>query len=119
MKALTPLLLLLPLLSACDMIYEALEIPNPQKEAAQHETEARAIGGACRQSGRSLEDCYLLNPDYAKAAIFAGWREMNDYMIQNQLETVPSQLTPPGPYGSTPGGAPLVSPPVTSTPGAI
>lgn len=112
MKALTTLLLLLPVLVGCDPLYQALDIPNPEKEVAQLETEARAIGGACRQSGRSLEDCYWLNPEAPKAAVFAGWREMNDYMIQNQLEIVPSQLMPPDTQGSTP---PLVSPPVSSS----
>ncbi len=81
------------MLSGCDMLLEALEIPNPAKEQAQQITEGKAVGSACRHAGRSLEDCYLLNPESPKSAIFAGWREMNDYMLEHGLEIVPSQLT--------------------------
>jgi hypothetical protein len=85
----------LPLLSACDQLAELLEIPNPAREAARAEAEGQAIGSACRQTGRSLEDCYVLNPEAQKAAIFAGWKSMNDYMLEHSLKEVPSQL-PPG-----------------------
>jgi len=93
---LIPLLLLVPLLSACEQMAELLELPNPQKVAALAEAEGKAVGGACRQGGRSLEDCYALNAGAQKAAVFAGWREMNDYMLQNNMEVVPSQLPRPG-----------------------
>jgi hypothetical protein len=85
----------LPLLSACDRLAELLEIPNPVEEAAKAEAEGQAIGSACRQSGRSLEDCYALNAEAQKAAIFTGWKSMNDYMMEHNLKEVPSQL-PPG-----------------------
>ena len=84
----------LPLASGCDMLSELLEIPNPAREHAIKEAEGRAIGGACRHAGRSLEDCYTLNPAASKAAVFAGWRDMNDYMMEHKLEVVPSLLTP-------------------------
>jgi hypothetical protein len=90
------IMLLFPLLSGCELIYELLEIPDPRKEAAAAEAEGKAIGSACRHAGRSLEDCYLLNPSAQKAAIFAGWREMNDYMLMNELEVVPSRLPQAG-----------------------
>lgn len=93
-QRLTPLLLLLSL-SACEQLSNALDLPDPQKTAALAEAEGKAIGGACRQTGRSLEDCYALNAKAQKAAIFAGWREMNDYMMQNNLPTVPSQVAHP------------------------
>jgi hypothetical protein len=80
----------LPLLAACDGLAELLDIPNPAKEAA----EAEAIGSACRHAGRSLEDCYILNPSAPKASIFAGWKAMNDYMLENNLHEVPSVLQP-------------------------
>ncbi|AUH50507.1 hypothetical protein CXB49_06655 [Chromobacterium sp. ATCC 53434] len=48
----------------------------------------KAIGAACRQTGRSLEACYLRNPDADKASIYSGWREMNEYMAKNKLETM-------------------------------
>lgn len=91
---LTPLLLLL-LLAGCDQLGALLELPDPQKEAATLEAEGKAIGGACRHSGRALEDCYAMNPKAQKAAVFSGWREMNDYMMQNNMQTVPSRMGQP------------------------
>jgi hypothetical protein len=94
MRRLILALTLLMSLSAC----EQLGIPDPRKDALQKEAEGKAIGGACRQSGRALEDCYALNPTAAKAAIFTGWREMNDYMTENKLDIVKPELpqTVPG-----------------------
>ncbi|MFN3984420.1 MAG: hypothetical protein ACK4KV_02975 [Rhodocyclaceae bacterium] len=108
----TLILLLFPLLAGCDMFYELLEIPNPKKEAEALESEGRAIGGACRHAGRSLEDCYLLNAEAPKSAIFAGWRDMNDYMLQNNLEVVPSEFTPQPRAVPAPG---TTTPPASST----
>lgn len=96
--------LTLPFLSACDQVGELLELPNPKKEAATAEAEGRAIGGACRHAGRSLEDCYILNPSAQKASVFAGWREMNDYMMEHKLDVVPS-LLPQQPPAATPAPA--------------
>jgi len=61
--------------------------------AARREADGKAIGGACRHAGRAIEDCYLLNRRADKAAIYAGWREMNDYMRENKLEALPPQLS--------------------------
>jgi hypothetical protein len=61
--------------------------------AARREADGKAIGGACRHAGRAIEDCYLLNRRADKAAVFAGWREMNDYMRENKIEAVAPQLT--------------------------
>ena len=64
-------LLLIPFaLSAC----EQLGLDDQAKITAAREADGRAIGSACRQSARALEDCYSLNPKSQKAAIFAGWR---------------------------------------------
>lgn len=71
---------------------ERLGIPDPAKAAAERDAEGKAIGAACRHAGRSLEDCYALNERALKAAVFSGWREMNDYMVSNKMETVPSKL---------------------------
>ena len=71
------LLALLPLVAGCDQLTSALDLPNPKRT----EAEGRAIGSACRHAGRSLEDCFTLNPGAEKAAVFSGWREMNDYMM--------------------------------------
>ena len=63
----------------------------PEAVAARKEAEGKAIGGACRHAGRAIEDCFGLNKRADKAALFAGWREMNDYMRENKIEVVPSQ----------------------------
>lgn len=69
--------------SACDPL-------DPLGEQAQVVAEGKAIGSACRHSGRALEDCYALNGKAEKAAIFAGWKEMDGYMRENNIAIVPS-----------------------------
>ena len=76
---------------------ELLGMEDPAKVAAIKEAEGKAIGGACRHSGRALEDCYVMNPKALKAAIYAGWRDMDAYMRDNKLETVEPQLPPVAP----------------------
>jgi len=53
------------------------------------------VGSACRQSGRAIEDCYSIYNWLPKASIYEGWKEMDAYMRDNQLETVAPQLPPP------------------------
>ncbi|GIX23900.1 MULTISPECIES: hypothetical protein [Caldimonas] len=93
MRALIALLLLpgLLVLAGCDQ----LGIESAQAVAERREAEGRALGAACRHAGRAIEDCFTLNPKADKAAIFAGWREMNDYMTENKLSEVPPQLPNP------------------------
>lgn len=80
-------LLLLPFaLMAC----EQLGIDDPVKVAERQDAEGRAVGSGCRHSGRPLEECYSVNKRASKAAIFAGWREMDGYMRENQMETAKS-----------------------------
>lgn len=86
-------LLMLFALTGCDQVSTLLEIPDPAKDAARVEAEGKAIGAACRYSGRALEDCYALNGSAPKAAIFMGWKDMNDYMMENKIEVVPSSLS--------------------------
>ena len=76
------------LLTACD------KIPGlgPDPRVAQREEEAKAIGGACRHALRGLEDCYTLNPKAPKALVFAGWKDMDAYMRDNNIEGTPSVL---------------------------
>ena len=62
-----------------------------QALALRREAEGKAVGGACRHAGRAIEDCCLLNKRIDKAAIFAGWREMNDYMRDIKIEPVAPQ----------------------------
>jgi len=79
------------LLGGCNLS----DIPGlgPDPRALQQEAEAKAIGGACRYAQRGLEDCYTLNPKSAKAQVFAGWKEMDQYMRENKLEGTPSVIT--------------------------
>jgi len=82
------LVLLLPLtlaLAACDQ----LGIDTPAKVEAARAAEGKAIGSACRQSMRALEDCYSQNPKASKAAIFSGWKEMDQYMRDNNIQGIP------------------------------
>jgi hypothetical protein len=71
-------------LAGCDM----LGIESPDKIAAAREGEGKAVGGACRHAARAIEDCFAMNKKADKAAVFAGWREMNDYMRENKIEPV-------------------------------
>jgi hypothetical protein len=81
------------LLTGCDMLGGALGIESPEKVAAAREADGKAIGGACRHAGRAIEDCYTLNKKADKSSVFAGWRDMNDYMRENKIESVAPQLT--------------------------
>jgi hypothetical protein len=79
------------LLAGCDL--EAL-LADPK--IAQREADAKAIGGACRHGLRSIEDCYSLNEKASRAAIFAGWKDMDQYMRSNKIEGVaPSSSAKP------------------------
>jgi hypothetical protein len=73
------------LLSGCDL----LGIEKPEKVEAAREADGKAIGGACRQAMHGIEECFQLNPKGMRAAIFAGWREMDEYMRENKLEGMP------------------------------
>lgn len=84
------------LLAGCDQIANRLGLEDPVAKDAKIDGEGRAVGSGCRQSGRAIEDCYAIYDRLPKAAIFAGWREMNDYMIANKLEVVEPKLPPPG-----------------------
>ena len=78
------------LLAGCDL----LGLEPASAIAARKEAEGKAIGGACRHAGRAIEDCYALNKKADKSAVFNGWREMNDYMRENKIETVKPELVP-------------------------
>lgn len=89
---------LAPLLSACDQ----LGIETPQKAAERQVADAKAVGSACRHALRAIEDCYTLNPKADKASVFAGWREMDEYMRENKLEGVAPVVPRPAPGASKP-----------------
>lgn len=81
------------LLSGCDL--EAL-LADPK--VVQREADGKAIGSACRHGLRSIEDCYSLNEKATKSAVFAGWKEMDQYMRENNIEGIaPQGLKPPPP----------------------
>ena len=64
---------------------------SPERIAAVREADGKAVGGACRHAARAIEDCYAMNRKVDRAAVFAGWREMNDYMRENKIDPVAPQ----------------------------
>lgn len=98
-RSLLPMVPLLLALAGCEQVNQRLGLEDPAKKEARLQAEGRAVGSACRQSGRAIEDCYTIYYWLPKSPIFEGWREMNDYMIANKLETVQPQFEPPGSPG--------------------
>lgn len=95
-------------LSACDIIQQQMGIEDPTAKAERADAEGKAVGGACRQSGRAIEDCYSIYAWLPKSAIYEGWRDMDAYMRDNKLETVEPQLPPvaaPGAKKKAPAAA--------------
>ena len=87
------LLLAIPfVLAGCDQ----LGLEPASVTAARVEADGKAVGAACRHGGRAIEDCFTLNKRVDKAAIYAGWREMDDYMRENKLDAVVPTLGPDG-----------------------
>ena len=78
-------------LAGCDQ----LGLEPASVTAARVEADGKAVGAACRHGGRAIEDCFTLNKRVDKAAIYAGWREMDDYMRENKLEAVAPTLGAP------------------------
>ncbi len=87
-------------LPGCDIIQQQMGIEDPAAKAAKADAEGRAVGGACRQSGRAIEDCYAIYSWLPKASTYEGWRDMDAYMRENKLETVEPQLPPVPPPGA-------------------
>ena len=98
MKLSTSLILLLSALTmGCDQISQQLGLDEAQRKEAKADAEGKAVGSGCRQSGRAIEDCYSLYRWLPKASIFAGWKEMNDYMQANNIAVVEPKLPPAPP----------------------
>ncbi len=74
------------MLSSCDLS----QIPGLTGKLSMEDS--KAVGAACRHSGRALEDCFTLNPNTSQAGVFEGWRDMNDYMLANQIEVVKPEI---------------------------
>lgn len=88
-------------LSGCDQINQKLGLEDIGKKEARLEAEGKAVGSACRQSGRAIEDCYAIYSWLPKASTFEGWREMDAYMRENNIETITPMLPPPEAPGKT------------------
>lgn len=78
------------LAAGCDQ----LGIESATAVLAKKEADGKATGGACRHAGRAIEDCYTLNKKTDRAAMYAGWREMSEYMRDNKLEPVAPLILP-------------------------
>ncbi|GAB4402880.1 MAG: hypothetical protein OHK0048_21160 [Rhodoferax sp.] len=83
--------LVLPL-AACDLLGL-----GPDPRVLQKAADAKAIGAACRYGLRSLEDCYTLNKGVSRSNIYAGWREMDEYMRENKIEGIRAEIPIPPP----------------------
>ncbi|HEY3432261.1 MAG TPA: hypothetical protein VGK09_06900 [Rhodocyclaceae bacterium] len=103
-------LITLPLLAGCDQ----LGIETPAQTQARQDAEGKAIGSACRQTDRALEECYARaqkdkkNKYITKASIFNGWKDMDAYMRENNLAALPQPPEPepvPVPAAATEGEA--------------
>jgi len=84
-------------LAGCEQVNQRLGLEDPVKKEARLEAEGKAVGSACRHSGRAIEDCYSIYRWLAKANIYAGWMEMDTYMRENSIETIAPQLPPAPP----------------------
>lgn len=91
---------LLLAIAGCDQISHKLGLEDPAVKEARQDGEGKAVGSACRQSGRAIEDCYSIYSWLPKASIYGGWREMDEYMRENKIETIAPQLPPPEPPGT-------------------
>lgn len=92
------------LLAPCFLVLllAGCEIPGmePDPRIAQREADAKATGSACRYSLRGIEDCYALNAKASKSAVFAGWKEMDQYMRDNKIAGQASVIPPGGAAGA-------------------
>ncbi len=93
----------LPLLAACDQI--AVLDGSKAREA-----DAVAVGSACRHAGRALEDCFVMNAESPKAQVFAGWKEMNDYMTEKKIDIVASVVSREAPRAAAKADAARLEP---------
>lgn len=47
------------------------------------EADSKAVGSACRQAKRGLEECFSRNPKATAAFVHDGWLEMDAYVREN------------------------------------
>lgn len=72
-------------LAGCDLP----GIDNSAQIEAKKMADGKAIGSGCRHAVRSIEECYQNNPKASKAAVFEGWRDMDGYMRDKNIEGMP------------------------------
>lgn len=70
-------------LSGCDYA-KSLFTPKSSEELYD---DGVALGAGCRQAGQTLEQCYSLNPKSVKSGIYAGWKEMHEYMAAMNIKS--------------------------------
>ncbi|HEX4880618.1 MAG TPA: hypothetical protein VFV39_12280 [Limnobacter sp.] len=92
------------MLSSCDLS----QIPGLDGKLSIEDS--KAVGAACRHSGRALEDCFAMNPKTHPSGVFEGWRDMNDYMLANQIDVVKPEVKP---SAYAPPSAAQAEPPAT------
>ncbi len=87
------------IIAAAALLLAGCEIPGlgPDPRTLAREADAKAIGSACRYGLRGIEDCYGRNESASKAAVFAGWKEMDTYMRENQVEGIRATDAPGAP----------------------
>jgi hypothetical protein len=75
-------------ISSAALLLAACDIPGvaPDPRLAMRDADSRAIGNACRYALRGLEECYTNNPKALKTAVLEGWREMDQYMRENDIK---------------------------------
>lgn len=105
-----PMLALIFGVAGCDQIQQKMGLEDPTAKAARAEAEGKAVGGACRHSGRAIEDCYSIYTWVPKDAVYSGWRDMDSYMRDNKIEAVEPQLPPPQPPGTKKKAPPPAEP---------
>ncbi|WP_051509639.1 hypothetical protein [Hylemonella gracilis] len=78
-------------ISSAALLLAACDIPGvaPDPRIAMRDADSRAIGNACRYALRGLEECYANNPKALKTAVLEGWREMDQYMRENDIKGQP------------------------------
>jgi hypothetical protein len=103
------------ILTGCDQIAGKLGLESPALKEGRTDAEGKAVGSACRHSGRAIEDCYAIYSWLPKASVYAGWRDMDEYMRENKLETIVPQLPPPEPPRSARSKNRPAAPPVTDS----
>lgn len=77
------------LTTSCDAVAQRAGLEHAEQKSAHPLAEAKAVGAACREIRRALEDCYAVNQKLPASGIFEGWRDMDAYIRDNQIAERP------------------------------